>query len=393
MLVGAGQEAESNSRSRVDPALICLQAFMALVFMATSVGGARILLVWQSEWQLYDWLISYDAGLVRRGLSGTLLLPLARVADVSPAVLVWGLQVFGYGLFLSAGYMLMRQLRPVAWQTWPVAFSPFLFAFQAHNPNGGFRKETVLLAGLAVMAVAVSAGRAGPRGVAWSTFAFVPLALLHEMLVVFLPYLLVLPANLRWRRLDVQVAATGVAASLAATALVVLSQPTAVQARTLCRQIADAVDRATVDGCLGDGAVSMLAHDTGYGAAWVRQELPTMVPWVLPVLMLVAVGLAPAAVLLRESGGPVRPISLAVVASLVASLPLFVVAIDWGRFIYLHAALTALVVLSGLASSQRRGRSSLARPQQIIAVVGTLLYATTWNIHHFDDLLRGGLFA
>ena len=81
--------------------------------------------------------------------------------------------------------------------------------------------------------------------------------------------------------------------------------------------------------------------------------------------------------------------------AVLASLPLFYLAMDWGRWIYIHIVSVFLLLL--FLDAQRPAktrtepvRTSAPRPQPRWAPAALLLYATCWNIPHYGNYPKKG---
>lgn len=371
---------------RRDRALVALRWFLVAVVAASMYQGWRLLVVTQSHWRLSDWMITYDAGFVRRGLGGEFVAAAAKFGGVPVPVAALAVTMTGYLTFMAAGYVLVRRLRPVPWPLWPLLFSPWLFAFQVHDPRGAFVKDSLALAVVAgaAGACALRQDRAADA-VAVGAVLFVPLVLMHEMMLVFVPYLLVLGCDAAWRRRQMFVAVAGILGAGAALLAAVAWSGTREQVAALCHRAA-AITATTAGACEADGAVAWLGFSAGAAIENTAQAAPAMAPHVLAVVVLLGAGLWPAVRMLPAWRR--RWLAGAAIMSGLASVPLFVVAVDWGRFVYLHAACIALVTLAWLrpASGDRPGRPRWWLPW----LVG---YATAWHVAHYGALFRLGVFG
>lgn len=383
----------SSSRRHVDIPLVALGAFMVSALVVTVIVGWETTVQQQDEWRLFDWLISYDAGFVRRGLFGTIVWELAAVTGIPAPGLVLMAQSSGYAVLMGAGFMLAHRMRPVPWQVWPLLFSPFLFVFQVLDPLGGYRKDVLILALIA------AAGAWGlrddtPRTVIVGLWAMVPIVLMHEGLAVLTPYLLAVAPSGRWSRRHLIHGAVAATALGAATLAAIMVPGTPGQVAALCETMrAGLASSGSLDSCASHSAVSSLSGSLGHAVTMSRYYLQNSGASALAVVGLCVAGLAPAVWLARRSvpAAPWRRIWVVTGSAWVSSLPLFVVAADWGRFLYLHAAATALVLLAAIA--RHADRSDIGRPRRWLTTViagATVAYGTTWNINHVTDLVGSG---
>ena len=225
------------------------------------------------------------------------------------------------------------------------------------------------------------------------------LVLTHEALLCYLPYLFAAPFLLL-PSAKVALRTVGVPAVLAvvATCVVATHPGSRAQAVGICDSVSRSVGvRFSVEDARGPcgGAIAYLGRDgdmahreTMRAAAAYRYR--TRYP--LPMLL----SLAPAALLvggrLRRGAPGERRTTWLLLAfagvSVVASLPLFLMARDWGRWTHVHAMCLLLLLLAverpraevdGSATEEGL-RLFQGRPRRLLAWGALLLYATAWTL-------------
>ncbi len=143
-----------------------------------------------------DWLINYQGGFVRRGLSGELILQLARLTNINPTFYVFLLHSFFYGSFFIFSFLILRK-QPSLLPYIFLIFSPFIFTYQIsehliiHTP--GYKKEIMYIVVLVFVAwSAISYKTKKFEKIFYLTLLAYPLLILsHEMLAIFLPYIVI----------------------------------------------------------------------------------------------------------------------------------------------------------------------------------------------------------
>ena len=141
--------------------------------------------------------------------------------------------------------------------------------------------------------------------------------------------------------------------------------------------------------CAG-GAIGYLAYTPAMARAraWaaVRDDLYFVVYPLASCLALLPVVLGSCALVRRGARGEVRAIWIAAAVSFWGSLPLFVYAEDWGRWIYIHVYSLALLMLSlGDRPTAVDGPVAEEQPQpgrQRVAWWALAAYATLWSLPH-----------
>ncbi|MGC8203864.1 hypothetical protein ACP2AV_14280 [Aliiroseovarius sp. PTFE2010] len=339
---------------------------MLAVSFAVTLGG--LWLDWQAgghAWQQADWLIHADAGPVRRGLFGSAMLWLAALSGLSPVTVVIMVQ----GALVIALYavtcVLLRDRR-LGWIAPVIAFSPLFFAvFWAQDPDGGLRKD--LWAFLALLILA--AGGAPWR--MWLAGALFVCGLAgHEALILFLPAMIALAALTQRRR-----AALGFAAVLALLGaglmLWHLRFPVG-DAAAICAALAGPdLPQGFCDGAIRWVGAAPEAHLTRPAQRLSPSNLGQLAislgAALVPLVLLCAVGTV-----------RTRRILMAVlVLSALPYLPLYLVAIDWGRWMSFHIVTVAALMIALVRTGRLSPPATYRAP--LIALCAPIVVAP----HHY----------
>ncbi len=387
-LIQSGDPARARLERLIRAILV---PYLALLFLATAW------VAWQGvsenhPWRIGDWLINYQGGFVRRGLSGELTLLLSASSGIDPGFWIWSVQLACYLAFFGFSASLLTKqasLQPYLW----LLFSPFLFAFQLHDHVGGYRKEVVHLAALAF--VAWSAQRHDKRTfgiVAGAVLLLYPLAIMsHELIAVYLPYVVVLfLLRLGTSLRTLAVTSLLLLPSIAAFGSALLHPGTEEHVAAICESLGQ---HAPQD-CTSDGAIAALRRTPAFWMEAVRVRIATQNFLEIYAFVL---GMSLLAFLpIRRNLIPFRSgWSLALLlASAVGTCALFFVALDWGRFLYIHFVSLFLLSLAGIGGGTSESKASvqesgldrpprsaswdLARYAALLASLG--IYAGLWHI-------------
>ena len=174
-------------RSRNGVLLVAILASALLyllyqLYVDFSLGG--------NSWKQGDWLINELSGSIRRGLFGSALLRTSDVTGLSPLLLLISLQaLFVTLIFVVVVIAALKLGMPD--KLLLLLLSPgFLFLFWFNDPQGSVRKELlVYLAFLPLIVVALK-GRGAPIAYLLSVIAYGMAVFAHEGTVFFLPFLL-----------------------------------------------------------------------------------------------------------------------------------------------------------------------------------------------------------
>lgn len=309
-----------------------------------------------------DWTISYAGGFVRRGLFGEMLGGLGLGAWETLIVL-WAVQSALYAVMFCVAIIWAVRLPDVL--RWvPLLLSPAFILFALHDFGGSHRKEILIFAALFVLAEAVRTGRY-VRVALVATGILVAIAVFsHEANA-----LLVLPLILlaRWavdagsvERRFATIASVAIA-SLAALGLIVsvMFPGTVEQQIAICR---DLIARGHSRSLCG-GSLSYIGNDAAGEVSRVLDNLLGLSVVALPAMFasIPLLGVEWFRTNLRTAGLVTLPI-----------LPLFVVAIDWGRWIMLATVILTVLTVVG-ASRQGQVPDRLSFPLVV-------LFVSTWRM-------------
>ena len=363
-----------------------LLLFLEVVFIYTAYLGF-LLFRFNDTWLLGDWLINYEGGFVRRGVTGEIFLLLSGLTDLPPMLFVVFAQLACYLVYLYFAWRLLdRQDRLLPFLL--LIVSPFIFLFQVYGPGGGFRKEVLFFALLAWLAFAsINRSRESFDRVFIAAMLGYPLLILsHEMLAIYMPWIVALYVRDRpfsWplvRRLGLLIAP-----SVVAFALAMRFPGSAETVAAIC----DSLGRYAFDRCVDAGPIAWLQVDTAFGIGKVSQKIANhYLPVYAAATLFALIAYVPLASRLRRMWQN-RLMMLLIASSVLGSLALFVVAIDWGRFIYIHLVALFLVLLtiepaegeSATGPLSLLSRQPVLRWALIVLVAG--VYATQWRLLHF----------
>lgn len=307
-----------------------------------------------------DWMINYSGGLVRRGLGGEIILWASGVLAIEPV---------DAAFYLVAG-LLIAFLGMVAWlivgkattfETAILFSSPGLL-FAAQNLEAG-RKDILVCLLMAISLLIVRIAR-DAKNLIWAGALFVVLAtvfaFVHESALFFAPAFgapIALSLAVRGARISSMVFSAALVAALVSAFILVASWG-ALDAEGVAR-VCGRLGSSAPTHCTGpNSAIGWLVHDPAYG---IRIALGYLLPVRLTNLAWGFVGgvILVAMVLSRHrlapSARPALPRMLQapwvhIVAFGVATIPLYVLGVDWGRWFSLWFVLSILYLV-GMRSS------------------------------------------
>jgi hypothetical protein len=312
------------------------------------------------DWSSSEWMIDYAAGFVRRGLGGTLLEHLFRATGWGFFPVLAGFTTTLY-LGLCAGLVVIswRLRGPALWR-FALLFNPILLISACDYGTIG-RKDAVFLWGtlLHVLLGEWLLRRTAPAGRRASTLLLtvvvaalaLVLALLHEGIFLFL-WLPLNLALLRYllqqlhcsRRAVATVLMLVFAPALLAVAASVVRHGDATTAETICNSWRFAMPVDCSPGGSTPPAVGALTWSLSRS-----MSLSLMYAWRFPLYLILYALFGAIEVLAIRALLPAARYGhlLALLAvPFVASLPLFLIGVDWGRWLCLLASSSLIVMLS-----------------------------------------------
>lgn len=344
----------------------------------------------QDGWSMGDWLINYHGGFIRRGLTGAFLLGACRLLRLN---VFWTLAAVQLGLYITLGVAVWRLVRSSQWPQWMLfaLFSPATLLFPVREFPEAYRKEELLLVGLAWLLLALQR-REMLRWLSPVLAVFAGACVLsHEGLICYFPYgVAALYAGFRSVRRTLTVAALPLATSLVCFAFSAAHPGNAHLADEVCRGVGFKQLNPLPSAC--DGAISYLAYDKQHARQMVSSlALQRHYFRIYPVVaLLAALPLLAGGFSLWRAPAERRSllgIAAAFLISAVGSIPLFVYAFDWNRWIYIHAFCLTLLLLF---LTDRQPTLDVPRTSTRFRTVGLalalVLYAGAWRDSYRQSL-------
>ncbi len=357
-----------------------LPYFFALVFITTVVGALSGYLE-HNSWKMGDWLINYQGGMVRRGFLGEIIYQLSHFTHINPGLFVIAFQIFFYTIFLFFSYALLKKqhiLLPYAL----LIFSPFIFTFQINDLQGGFRKEIIYLA---LLAFVVWAARTRDHKTFERIFYIVLLLypaviLTHEMLAIFLPFLLVAYLSvIPLTRKKLFLILFLLVPSMGSFLIAVYYSGTSIHVVEIFNSIAKEAYPLT------GGAIAYLDKDSSYGVAKVVKSLNNHY-YAYYILLVPLAALAYIPIRRRLKSITKNKLSLLLILTSVSGTAgLFVIATDWGRFIYIPLVSIFLLSLISTQSIEKYQGYMDNKKFILFKAIFFMVYALFWHIPHWGS--------
>lgn len=353
----------------------------------------------ERKWLIGDWLINYQGGFVRRGLLGDLFFRISQATGVHIILLVVVFQVVVYLLFFLCTYRLARS-SSFSISTAFLLFSPAFILFTVLSPNGAFRKEVLLLAALSALCYFLTVHQRGgqPRTsllLSYVAISSVFLVLNHEMLTLFLPYLIaaIIIHEKGWGDLSKKATLALLPAVLITLLVFLFFKGDGHTVNAVCASLKD---HAPED-CLSTeitGAVTFLKADLTFARHFVEDSfvattaLAYGLSAIFSVIPFVLVYFSSGFAAVRQNKTLLKSLTLCVISALILTVPLLWVMADYGRLIYLHVSCLTLLALMLIQEPDGPVQALPLQAKQLLGWIAAILYMCGWRLIYWQATLE-----
>lgn len=367
----AGSSAIDRLLGKIYLPLLCLLCLFSVIhYLRVSSLLAE---VW-SGWAIGDWTINYDTGATRRGLSGTIILFFARTFHLKINWLVFSLQGIALISFIGLFLNLVRKKALTFWYV-IACFSPgFFLLFTYYDSMAIGRKEILLFLTFTAWVSICNQGKATTFKVIIFSAIYFFLTLVHEAFVFYSLYF----CAAMWLTHSSQGSKLSFAipiSSFAAAAVTFFYFKT-VDPITSCIGLLEL-------GALPEVCTGIISSGSQDAMLLIKQyfrdfdELALLNLCLVFTIILLPVYLITHSVVL--SLGNKRRWLICVFLLIVFSFPLFIFAIDWGRWISIHVTLSVLMLVLVLNDKVEKS-ADVQNPISLIQMALTCIIASVYFI-------------
>ena len=356
---------------------------LALMVLFTGMKAYELSRSWD-EWSVADWLVSYAAGFVRRGLGGELILFTSAVSGVPANIVVFGVVFTLFGAVCALFAHLLRG-RLITFWFFVLCLSPGFLLFSFYDPFAVGRKELLLYVAFLGWTVMLTR-HPHPSFRAQGAFALgcVLITLVHELFVFYSLYFVVLAllmGELRGNREGWRTSLV-IPGCSAAAALIITSLSGAPNDPALCQRLIgvgapDSVCRGILSFDIVTTTDALVRFLDAFDTAVAVGLIGAFAVVILPLHLFLSANTTAAAQAWRITG-----IVCAVIAM---SFPLFVLGRDWGRWISSHVVLSTIMCIVFLRNRESAGPNPPPTTAGSGALLSGLFVACAmflWNIRH-----------
>lgn len=310
-------------------------------------------------WAIGDWLLNYENGFIRRGLIGELIIGINQYLNAPINLLIFGTQCIVFLLFLITYVLLLRNKAICFWYL-VACLEPGFLLFNYYDGMSVGRKEILLYLIFGIWCLVLQRNKPSNLTVTIFSISIFTLTLSHEMVIFFIPYFIMAYALLY---------SDGARFYKNNTIFIAMSSFFAVSLLILFgNQISE---KLMCDTFLKLGAQENICKGIiSYGMDNSLQTLRLHMSQTGIENILLSIMLAPVAVfpfyLALKSVQPIasqaKGISIIIIFLSIFTLPLFLLSIDWGRWIAIHITLCIMLLaqhlpLKSVSCRVRHGKS------------------------------------
>jgi hypothetical protein len=309
-----------------------------------------------SGWAIGDWLINYDTGPTRRGLAGEIIFYINRVIDVQLNWLVFSIQLLAL-LGLIGSFLYAVRTKALTFWYVVACFSPgFFLLFTYYDGMAVGRKEVLLFLTFMLWLHLCMKSHLSSINILFFSAVYFCLTLVHEAFLFYSPYFCVaawLMNSKSYKKLTVVIPI----GSLIAAAFTFVYFKT-VDPVTSCQQL-------LALGALPEVCVGVLSAGPQDALLLTKRYFNQFdIVALLHLCLIFTIILLPIYLVLRRSTVKNAKLSqwlLSMVGLICFSLPLFLFAIDWGRWISMHVTLSVLMLLLALPDKSAQNQMRQTR--------------------------------
>ena len=323
-------------------------AFGIYVFLKFVPLGFNFLPARCYSWCIGDWFINYQGGIVRRGLTGELFFSLSKITGINQITIVILFQILLYGIFLfNVSWLATNSSFSVL--NIALFLSPAFILFPILHPAGSFRKEILLFAFLSsVCSYLLIRTKTSKFFLIFLGIGSIFLVLSHEMLIVYLPYL-VIATLLHEGGLGSKTKGV-IIAIIPAMIIGFLISILASGNKQIVIDVCNSLGNIAPSKCVRAGAIAFLGRKISYAHQLVLRATRGITRIVYLVLTVLSV--SPIALILTFEKSKIVPnkevlfwLSIIFLVPISGSFLLLWVVADYGRIIYINTVCLSLLIL------------------------------------------------
>lgn len=341
-----------------------------------------------SGWSVGDWIINYDLGFVRRGISGEIIRWLSNSLKIK---INWSVYFIQCLMYLSFIFLFLYGLKNKKITFWflLLCFTPGFLLFTYYDGMAVGRKEIALYALFALWINLKINNKINIISTFLVACVLFFLTLMHESFFFYSMYFYLVGClgNAESRaKLSTSII---IPVASAAALLIIFLFANIVDGSLICADlVSHGLSTTVCDGIIGYGNVKPIEEIQRYIINFNFQN-------VKDIALIISIVIIPNVLYLLSLDGnnySKRKFILWNIVLILISFPLFIIAIDWGRWVSMHITLTVISLTLFLERKTSRSntnkKSFIFKDKFIYLLIALLIYifsTTFYSIQHCCD--------
>lgn len=334
-----------------------------------------------------DWLINYYSGFIRRGLIGTFFLGISKLFNFSSSDLTRFVFFFQNIIYFFIFFLIQKiyLLKKPSLGTFILLFSPAYILFPYYDFLAGYRKEIIFFLAFAILAYIYAAGFKSKKLLWLSFLIFLVGILSHETGIFILPFFLFLIfrmglVNILKRKEVIFFSILFVFSSIFVLFFSFLSALSNDQNILISKNICKSLISMGFDKGICQGAISFLERSF---AQVLEESLGSVTSSLRLYSVLLILSIVPIFFLDWFSNLKNK---LLILFSFIFISPLFLIGLDWGRWIHMYIYFMFTIILSDSVY-----KNLVIKKIPTLVIIG---YLTLWSMPHCcTDKIGNGIFS
>lgn len=324
----------------------------------------------KDSWNLGDWLINYESGLVRRGLIGQIIISLGDTFNINIKWISFILQSITWACIYYLTFKIYTlRIREKEWLLF--LLSPAFLLFPFFDMGAGLRKEIILFLSFAILAYAFARNKLSNTNILLSYLMFLIATFSHELSTLATIFFIFIfyrsyQLNILNAKQVLIYSAIFLLTAFFAGIFSILFQGDKLIATGICNSLTT----RGLDDYVCTGAIRWIGFDSQNTMQHMHERLTSRTSrYLINYPFTILLTIAPLLLL--------RPLSkqtkFILIFGFICFLPLYAIGSDWYRWIYIYATLTFLYILS-----ESKVSNFTLKPINGWII---FLYLTLWSVH------------
>jgi hypothetical protein len=364
--------------------LTCLGIFLIINYVRVDYVLANS---W-SGWSVGDWVINYDLGFVRRGLSGEIIRGISNLLNIKINWSTYFIQCFIYISFILLFLYRLKNKKINFW-FFLLCFTPGFLLFTYYDGMAVGRKEIAIYALFAIWLNFISNNKINITISLVVACALFLLTLIHEVFFFYSLYFYMAVCLSESGSREKLNAAVVIPLASAVALLITYLYAKTLDGSLICADLlSHGLNKNICEGVIGYGnvnpAIEIQKYITNFNFNKIKDIIVVIGTVIIPNLLYLAS--------VNASNYSKRKFILWNIFLILISSPLFIIAIDWGRWISMHITLSIMSLTIFLERKSKRSNTSselfIFREKFIyllIALVIFIVFTTFYSIQHCCD--------